>query len=155
MEQETLTLPEHTSSRPVFSGVRVTQSLVLCVCFVNRCLSFYFWSLSGLFFFDLRILITPLWYFQTLLTPVATNQMPILFTSLSYNASHYHVTQVDFLKLFFTTCIIACNWILRSHDGTMILMNTRENKYYDDRHFGTDPLNALSVSHIPIMHHCM
>ena len=24
----------------VFSGVRVTRSLVLCVCFVNRCLSF-------------------------------------------------------------------------------------------------------------------
>ena len=29
--------PEFTS---VFSGVRVTRSLVLCVCFVNRCLSF-------------------------------------------------------------------------------------------------------------------
>ena len=28
------------SSPPVFSGVRVTQSLVLCVCFVDRCLSF-------------------------------------------------------------------------------------------------------------------
>ena len=25
---------------PVFSGVRVTRSLVLCVCFVDRCLSF-------------------------------------------------------------------------------------------------------------------
>ena len=24
-----------------FSGVRFTQSLVLCVCFVDRCLSFY------------------------------------------------------------------------------------------------------------------
>ena len=29
--------PEFTQ---VFSGVRVTQSLVLCVCFVDRCLSF-------------------------------------------------------------------------------------------------------------------
>jgi hypothetical protein len=29
--------PEFT---PVFSGVRVTRSLVLCVCFVDRCLSF-------------------------------------------------------------------------------------------------------------------
>jgi len=28
------------SSLPVFSGVRVTRSLVLCVCFVDRCLSF-------------------------------------------------------------------------------------------------------------------
>jgi hypothetical protein len=31
---------EHLSSPPVFSGVRVTLSLVLCVCFVDRCLSF-------------------------------------------------------------------------------------------------------------------
>ena len=28
------------SSPPVFSGGRVTRSLVLCVCFVDRCLSF-------------------------------------------------------------------------------------------------------------------
>ena len=36
----TATLPEHLSSPPVFSGVRVTRYLVLCVCFVDRCLSF-------------------------------------------------------------------------------------------------------------------
>jgi len=35
----------------VFSGVRVTRSLVLCVCFVDRCLSF---------FLNIWILITPL-----------------------------------------------------------------------------------------------
>ena len=49
--------PEFT---PVFSGVRVTRSLVLCVCrslFVL--LSFFFWPLCCLFF-DIRILITPL-----------------------------------------------------------------------------------------------
>jgi hypothetical protein len=34
------TLPEHLSSPPVLSGVRVTQSLVLYVCVVDRCLSF-------------------------------------------------------------------------------------------------------------------
>jgi hypothetical protein len=38
VEQELLTLPEHTSSHPVFSAVRVT---VLCVCFVDRCLFFF------------------------------------------------------------------------------------------------------------------
>ena len=37
-------LPEHPSSPPVFSGVRVTRSLVLCVCFVDRCLSFCLFS---------------------------------------------------------------------------------------------------------------
>ena len=40
VEQKLLTLPEHLSSPPVFSGVCVTLSLVLCVCFVDRCLSF-------------------------------------------------------------------------------------------------------------------
>jgi hypothetical protein len=40
MEQELLTLPEHLSSHLVFSGVRVTRSLVLYVCFVDRCFSF-------------------------------------------------------------------------------------------------------------------
>ena len=40
VEQELPTLPEHLSSPPVFNGVRVTRSLVLCVCFVDRSLSF-------------------------------------------------------------------------------------------------------------------
>jgi hypothetical protein len=40
VEQELLTLPEHLSSPPVFSGVRVTQSLVLYVDFVHRLLYF-------------------------------------------------------------------------------------------------------------------
>jgi hypothetical protein len=40
VEQELLTLPEHISSIPVFYWVRVTRSLVLYVCFVDRCLSF-------------------------------------------------------------------------------------------------------------------
>ena len=46
-----------------FSGVRATPSLVLCVGFLDRCLSFclfFFWPLCCLFFFYLRILITPL-----------------------------------------------------------------------------------------------
>ena len=65
VEQELPTLPEPLSSPPVFSGVRVARSLVLCVCFVDRCLYFFFWPLCCLF--DLRILITSLWYLQTLL----------------------------------------------------------------------------------------
>jgi hypothetical protein len=40
VEQELHTLPEHLSSPPVFSGVPVTRSLGLYVCFVDRCLSF-------------------------------------------------------------------------------------------------------------------
>ena len=40
LEQELLTIPEHLGSPPVYSGVRVTRSLVLCACFVDHCLSF-------------------------------------------------------------------------------------------------------------------
>ena len=40
VEQELLILSEHLSSSPVCSGLRVTQFLVLCVCLVDRCLSF-------------------------------------------------------------------------------------------------------------------
>ena len=62
VEQELLTLPEHLNSPPVFSGVRVTRSLVLYVfcrsLFVL--LYFFFWPLCCLFFFDIRILIAPL-----------------------------------------------------------------------------------------------
>ena len=46
VEQELLTRPQFLSSPPVFSGVRVTRSLVLCVRFVDRYLSFF-----PLFFF--------------------------------------------------------------------------------------------------------
>jgi hypothetical protein len=40
VEEDLLTLPGNLSSPQVFSGVRVTRSLDLCVCFVDRCLSF-------------------------------------------------------------------------------------------------------------------
>jgi cytochrome bd-type quinol oxidase subunit 1 len=60
VEQELLALPEHMSSSPVFSGVCVARSS-----FVDLCLSF--WPLYCLFF-NLRLLITSLWYRQTLLS---------------------------------------------------------------------------------------
>ena len=44
VEQELVILPEHLSSPLAFSGARVTRSLVLCVCFVDRCLSFCLFS---------------------------------------------------------------------------------------------------------------
>ena len=62
VEQELHNPTEHLSSPPVISGVRVTRSLVLGVCFVDRGLSvcpFFFWPLRCLFFFDIRIVFTP------------------------------------------------------------------------------------------------
>jgi hypothetical protein len=40
MEQKLLTLPKQLSSPPVLSESRVTRFLILCVCYVDRCLSF-------------------------------------------------------------------------------------------------------------------
>jgi hypothetical protein len=69
VEQELPTLLEHLSSPPVFSGVRVTWSLLLFVCFVDRFLSFCTFSFghcvvcpSSIYGFWLL-----LWYLQTLL----------------------------------------------------------------------------------------
>jgi hypothetical protein len=41
VEMELLTLPEHLGSLPVFSGVRVTRSLVLYVWFVDHMIIIY------------------------------------------------------------------------------------------------------------------
>jgi hypothetical protein len=64
------TLPEHLSSPPVFSGVRGTQSLALCVCFVDRCLYFCTFSFDHCVVYSSSIyggFWLPFWYLQTLL----------------------------------------------------------------------------------------
>ena len=70
VEKELLVLWRHLSSPPVFSGVRVTRSLVLCVCFVDRCLSFYTFSFAHCFVCSSSIywFWLPLWYLQNLLS---------------------------------------------------------------------------------------
>ena len=67
--QELLTLPEHLSSPPLFSGVRATRSLVLCVCFVDHCLSFCTFSFGHgvVSFSSIYGFWLPLWYLQTVL----------------------------------------------------------------------------------------
>ena len=60
VEQELLTHLEHLSVPPVFSGASVARSLALCVLFFRSffvILSFIFWPLCGLSFFNLWILI--------------------------------------------------------------------------------------------------
>jgi len=64
VDQELLTLPEHLSSVPVFSGVRVTRSLILCMCFIDRCLSFCTFSFGNCAVCSCSIygFWLPLWY---------------------------------------------------------------------------------------------
>jgi hypothetical protein len=65
----------HLSSSPVFSGVRVIWSLVLCVCFVDRCLSFCTFSFDHCVFCSSSNygFWLPLWYLQTLLSQTTVN----------------------------------------------------------------------------------
>jgi hypothetical protein len=70
VEQELLTLSEDLSSPPIFSEVPVTRYLVLCVCFCKWLfvrLSFFIWPFFCLFYFDLRILMTPFGIFKLFL----------------------------------------------------------------------------------------
>jgi hypothetical protein len=68
VEQELPTLPDHLSSSPVFSGDRVTRSLVLYVCFPDRYLSFCAFSFGHcVFCSSIYGFWLPLWYLQTLL----------------------------------------------------------------------------------------
>ena len=72
MEQELLTLPEHLRSPPIFTGVRVTRSLVLYVCFVDRCLSICTLPVGHCVVWSSSIcgLWLSLWYLQTLLKDI-------------------------------------------------------------------------------------
>ena len=60
VEQDVLTILDHIDSLSVSSGARITRSLVLYVCFVDRCLSFCPFSFGHCVVFDLLILIAPL-----------------------------------------------------------------------------------------------
>ena len=87
MVQKLPTLPEHLSSPPVISRVRVTRSLVLCVCFVDRCSSFctfYFshwvvcssfshWVVCSSSIYGFWL---PSWYLKTLLRWVDNSGYP-------------------------------------------------------------------------------
>ena len=53
---------------PVFCRVRITRSLVSCVCFVDRCLSFWYFSFDHCVVYPSSIyqFWLPIWYLQTL-----------------------------------------------------------------------------------------
>jgi hypothetical protein len=70
-----------SSSPRFFIGVGVTRSLVLCECFVDRCLSFCTFSFghcavcsSSIYWFWL-----PLWYLQTLLSKTMQDQIQLSY----------------------------------------------------------------------------
>ena len=99
VEQELPTLPEHMSSPPVFSGVHVTRSLVLCtfVCFGDHCLYFFFWSLCCLFKYG-TFLTLSLKLMQWYVTSVSRGSL--------YEKSEHKLCQI------WNTCIVSCILLL-------------------------------------------
>jgi hypothetical protein len=96
-------------SPPVLSGVRVTRSLVLCVCFVDRCLSFCTFSFrhcvvcsSSIYGFWL-----PIWYLQTLLT--IFHPFTVFFSPLSTVSIQALVS----INVSLLSTLIQCNYVDR------------------------------------------
>ena len=104
-------------SPSVLSGVRVTRSLVLCVCFVGQCSSFciiYFGHCavcsSSIYGFWL-----PLWYLHSLLTSLS-----------GFNLVSLVVISIDLLKDVVCMCLIlSCS---------LYLQFFKRNRYFDFRH---------------------
>ena len=85
----------------VGSCYKCTRSLVLYVCFVDRCMSFcpfFFWTLCCLSFFDLRILVT----LQDLLTTVLPEdiQIKINMSTTDIYSTTYIFNLIWFLMIF-------------------------------------------------------
>ena len=70
VEQELPTHPEHLSASPIVSGICITRSFVLCICYVDRCLSFcsFYFGHCVVCFSPICKFWLPFWYLLTLLT---------------------------------------------------------------------------------------
>ena len=100
-EQQVLfTLPEHLRSSPVFSGVRVTRSLVLCVS-VDRCLSFHTFLLTIVLSFLLRFKDSdyPFCIFKLFLS--YTNTRKLLFLQKLCSLDDNFQTKIIFITRIF------------------------------------------------------
>ena len=124
VEQELPTLPQHLSSPLGFSGARVTRSLVLYVCFVDRCLSFCAFSFghcvvssSSIYGFWLL-----LWYFQTLLIMIY-----LQIHGQHWSATHYWTTCIWFQKLQISYISYFLKW-RRSNWRDGVVAQISENK---------------------------
>ena len=110
---ELLTLTEHPSS---LSGVRVTRSLGVCVCFVDRCLSFFVVFalaivLSVLLRFTLRILITPLVSSNYSSNHTTTRRYCLVPTHCAYNG---YVSLDSLIDIWIFCCVISINNIIKN-----------------------------------------
>ena len=94
---ELLTLPEHLRLSPVFSGVRVTQTLIVCVVLCRSLCVIFIWSIYCLSYFDLRLLMNPL-----VLSEFSNRNHPahlLWKESLNSNNKTFHLQFKEFKKI--------------------------------------------------------
>ena len=125
----THTWRRHLSLPPVFSGICVIRSLVLCVCFVDRCLSFLFsFSFghcvvcSSIYGFWLS-----LWYLQTL--HINGNRQT------SYDSTDF-IEDVASSGMCICVGIFALRWTNNDHTNPTVA-NKKLPKYDFDEQLGT------------------
>jgi hypothetical protein len=138
VEEELLALPEHLISLSVFSGVRVAQSLVLCVLFcrllfillsfflLSIALSAFLWFTTSDYLFgilDLWLLITPLHQMESysnilmtkyllLVTSAADILFPCLILFFCLHPFLHHYVTLNFWKqmFFFVISLWLCDY---------------------------------------------
>ena len=99
VEQELPTLPEHLSSTPLFSGVRVTRSLVLYVYFVDHCLPICTFSFGHCVVYSSSI------YDSAPLVSINNSRfakfLPLIYPpELEVNETTYTTSSASFLDLY-------------------------------------------------------
>ena len=129
--QELLAYPEHLSSSPVFSGVRVTRSLVLCVCFVERPFVLFYVGHCVVFPSLIYVFWLLLWYLQALLSWFLVYFRPMYcisfdlrhcitpFASLIWSRAIVWRSLISFFKAQIISCAIillsSCNIVQKSN----------------------------------------
>jgi hypothetical protein len=105
-------LPEHLSSPPAFSVVRVTRSLVWCVCFVDRCLSLCTFGYVEVI--SLTVATMTVNHKWPRICSVCHNHNPVLSSFMTYHLSYIIFKErrsiCNCVYVSLHTCIALLNW---------------------------------------------
>jgi hypothetical protein len=123
------------------SGVRVTRSLVLCVCFVDRCLSFCPFSFghcvvcsSSTYWFRL-----PLWYLQTRITTCNMNVFfSLICLSLIYQnvSNSYELWNNTRRHDILDTLILGCSCMASWYNLFISRLRVRQSNLFNSKNRG-------------------
>jgi hypothetical protein len=128
VEQDLLTLPEHLSSPLVFSWVRVTRSLALCICFVDRCLSFCTFSFGHCVLLRYTDCDYPFGIFNFFLQNIYLHIYFILSASLQHTYLHmYFILSANVHHIYWHMySMFSANWFICIHAVLHIHLKSTE-----------------------------